>query len=106
MRLQRSVQRLFARRQSRLYQTRSYAARPSSVLQGKRALIVGVADDRGYGWAIAKSLAEAGATVTVATWVPAHALFVKMLERGKLDASRSLSGSGTLDFLRVQLPPC
>ena len=98
MRLQRSVQRLFARRQSRLYQTRSYAARPSSVLQGKRALIVGVADDRGYGWAIAKSLAEAGATVTVATWVPAHALFVKMLERGKLDASRSLSGSGNLDF--------
>jgi len=67
-------------------------------MQGKRALVVGVADDQGYGWAIAKSLAEAGAVVTVATWVPAHALFAKMLARGKLDSSRALSGGGTLDF--------
>ncbi len=40
-------------------------------LRGKRALVAGVADDGGFGFAIAKSLAEAGATVCVGTWPPA-----------------------------------
>ncbi|GFP79817.1 enoyl-[acyl-carrier-protein] reductase [nadh] chloroplastic [Phtheirospermum japonicum] len=35
-------------------------------LRGKRAFIAGVADDNGYGWAIAKSLAAAGAEILVA----------------------------------------
>ena len=30
-------------------------------LNGRRALVAGVADDKGYGFAIAKALAEAGA---------------------------------------------
>lgn len=37
---------------------------------GKKAFIAGVADDNGYGWAIAKSLAAAGAEILVGTWVP------------------------------------
>ena len=37
-------------------------------LTGKVAFIGGVADSNGYGWAIAKALAEAGATITVGTW--------------------------------------
>ncbi len=37
---------------------------------GKRAFIAGVADDNGYGWAIAKSLAAAGAAIVLGTWVP------------------------------------
>ena len=37
---------------------------------GKRAFIAGVADDQGYGWAIAKALAAAGAEILVGTWVP------------------------------------
>lgn len=37
---------------------------------GKRAFIAGVADDNGYGWAIAKALAAAGAEILVGTWVP------------------------------------
>ena len=40
-------------------------------LTGKRALVAGVADDAGYGFAIARQLAEAGATVCVGTWPPA-----------------------------------
>ena len=40
------------------------------MLAGKRAFIAGVADDNGYGWAIAKSLAAAGAEILVGTWVP------------------------------------
>lgn len=40
------------------------------LLAGKRAFIAGIADDNGYGWAIAKSLAAAGAEILVGTWVP------------------------------------
>lgn len=29
-----------------------------------------MADDNGYGWAIAKALAAAGAEILVGTWVP------------------------------------
>nr|AFN53708.1 hypothetical protein [Linum usitatissimum] len=39
-------------------------------LRGKRAFVAGVADDNGYGWAIAKSLAAAGAEILLGTWVP------------------------------------
>src|SRR6478672_2528506 len=48
-------------------------------LRGKRALVAGVADDGGFGWAIAKSLAEAGATVCAGTWPPALNIFKTML---------------------------
>nr|GEY24709.1 enoyl-[acyl-carrier-protein] reductase [NADH], chloroplastic-like [Tanacetum cinerariifolium] len=41
-------------------------------LRGKRAFIAGIADDNGYGWAIAKSLAAAGAEILVGTWVPGY----------------------------------
>lgn len=70
-------------------------------LTGRRALVAGVADDAGYGFAIAKALAEAGATVVVATWPPALTIFKKLLERGKLDESRRLSGGRTLEFERI-----
>jgi enoyl-[acyl-carrier protein] reductase I len=64
-------------------------------LTGRRALVAGVADDAGFGFAIAKSLAEAGASVCVGTWPPALTIFLNLLERGKMDESRRLS-SGTL----------
>jgi enoyl-[acyl-carrier protein] reductase I len=70
-------------------------------LKGKRALVAGVADDAGYGFAIAKALAEAGASVCVGTWPPALGIFETLLRRGKLDASRKLSGGGTLEFERI-----
>jgi len=47
----------------------------SNICIGKRAFIAGVADDNGYGWAIAKSLAAAGAEILVGTWVPVSYLF-------------------------------
>lgn len=36
---------------------------------GKKAFIAGVADDQGFGWAIAKALAEAGAEISLGVWV-------------------------------------
>lgn len=70
-------------------------------LSGKRAFIAGVADDGGFGFAIAKALAEAGASVCVGTWPPALGIFQTLVRRGKLDESRALSGGGKLEFERI-----
>ena len=70
-------------------------------LRGKRALVAGVADDNGFGWAIAKHLIEAGATVCVATWPPALNIFLNLLERGKIDESRKLADGSLLSFERI-----
>ena len=68
-------------------------------LSGKRALVAGIADDKGYGWAIVRSLAQAGASVCVGTWPPTMKIFTKSLERGKLDMS--LPGGGELELERI-----
>jgi enoyl-[acyl-carrier protein] reductase I len=70
-------------------------------LSGRRALVAGVADDAGYGFAIAKALAEAGASVSVATWPPALNIFRNLLERGKMDDSRRLPGGALLQFEQI-----
>jgi enoyl-[acyl-carrier protein] reductase I len=70
-------------------------------LSGKRAFVAGVADDAGFGFAIAKALAEAGATVCLGTWPPALGIFQTLLRRGKLDASLQLGGGRKLEFERV-----
>jgi enoyl-[acyl-carrier protein] reductase I len=70
-------------------------------LSGRRALVAGVADDQGFGFAISKALAEAGATVTVGTWPPALNIFLNLLERGKMDESRRLSSGGMLTFEKI-----
>lgn len=70
-------------------------------LSGKRALVAGVADDGGFGFAIAKALAEAGASVCVATWPPAMNIFETLLRRGKLDDSRRLADGSLMEFERI-----
>ena len=70
-------------------------------LTGRRALVAGVADDGGFGFAIAKSLAEAGASVCVATWPPALNIFHNLLERGKMDESRKMSDGSLLTFEKI-----
>lgn len=70
-------------------------------LTGKRALVAGVADDGGFGFAIAKALAEAGASVCVGTWPPAMTIFLNLLERGKIDESRRLASGELMQFERI-----
>src|SRR5512132_3915462 len=70
-------------------------------LTGKRALVAGVADDGGFGWAIAKALAEAGASVCVGTWPPALNIFKTLLERGKIEDSLRMSDGSKLQFERI-----
>ncbi len=70
-------------------------------LTGKHALVAGVADDGGFGFAIAKAMAEAGAKVSVATWPPALGIFKTLLERGKFDASLALRDGSKLSFAKI-----
>jgi len=70
-------------------------------LSGKRALVAGVADDGGFGFAIAKAMAEAGASICVGTWPPALNIFENLLRRGKMDESRWLSNGKMLEFERI-----
>lgn len=70
-------------------------------LKGKRAFIAGVADDNGYGWAIAKSLAAAGAEILVGTWVPALSIFETSLRRGKFNESRVLPDGSLMEITKI-----
>src|SRR3972149_6842731 len=70
-------------------------------LKGKRAFVAGVADDGGFGFAIAKALAQAGAAVCLGPWPPALGIFKTMLERGKLDESLVLADGSRMTFERI-----
>jgi enoyl-[acyl-carrier protein] reductase I len=70
-------------------------------LRGKKAFIVGISDDQGYGWAIAKALAEAGAEILIGTWVPLVKIFTQSWSMGKFDASRTLSNGQKMNYLKV-----
>ncbi len=70
-------------------------------LSGKRALVLGVADDAGFGFAIAKAMAEAGASISVGTWPPALNIFLNLIERGKMDEGRRMRDGGLLQFEKI-----
>ncbi|MEO8199960.1 MAG: enoyl-[acyl-carrier-protein] reductase [Gemmatimonadota bacterium] len=70
-------------------------------LRGKRVLIAGVSDDGGFGFAIGKAMAEAGASICVGSWPPALGIFHKLLERGKMNESLQLSDGRKLEFERI-----
>jgi enoyl-[acyl-carrier protein] reductase I len=70
-------------------------------LRGKRALVAGIADDKGFGFAIARALASAGASICAGTWPHALRLFRRLLETGRLDASLSLGDGQRLAFERI-----
>ena len=64
-------------------------------------MIAGVADDGGFGFAIAKALAEAGASLCLGTWPPAMNIFQNLLDRGKLDESMRLAGGSSMQFEKI-----
>lgn len=70
-------------------------------LKGKKAFIAGVADDKGFGWAIAKTLADAGAELIIGTWPPVYNIFLKSLSSGKLDQSLTLSDGSKMSFAKI-----
>jgi enoyl-[acyl-carrier protein] reductase I len=70
-------------------------------LTGKRAFIAGVADDGGFGFAIAKAMARAGASITVGTWPPALGIFEALIERGKLAESMKFEDGTSMSFEKI-----
>lgn len=70
-------------------------------LTGKRVFVAGVGDDQGYGWAIAKALAECGAEILIGTWTPILKIFSNSLAAGKFDQSRRLSDGTLMEFAKI-----
>jgi enoyl-[acyl-carrier protein] reductase I len=70
-------------------------------LKGKRAFVAGIGDDQGYGWAIAKSLAEAGAEILIGTWTPIVKIFTMSWSSGKFDASRQLTNGKLMEYKKL-----
>ncbi len=70
-------------------------------LKGKKAFIAGIGDDKGFGWAIARALAEAGAEIIVGTWTPLLKMFTTALENGKFDESRKLSDGSLFKIAKI-----
>ncbi len=70
-------------------------------LKGKKAFIAGIGDDRGFGFAIAKALAEAGADILIGTWTPIVKIFTTSWEMGKFDESRKLENGSLWSYRKV-----
>ncbi len=70
-------------------------------LKGKKAFIAGIGDDQGFGWAIAKALAEAGATILIGTWTPLMKIFTTSLAQGRFDESRKLSDGSLMEIAKI-----
>lgn len=70
-------------------------------LKGKKAFIAGIGDDQGYGWAIAKALAEAGCEILVGTWTPILKIFTTSYESGKFDESRKLADGSLMEISKI-----
>lgn len=70
-------------------------------LKGKVAFIAGVADSTGYGWAIAKALAEAGATIIIGTWPPVLKIFQMGLRKGNFDEDSVLTDGSKMTIEKV-----
>ena len=60
--------------------------------------VAGVADSTGYGWAIAKACAEAGANIILGTWPPVLPIFQMGIERGQFEADQKLSDGSNMEL--------
>jgi hypothetical protein len=78
----------------------------SCVLLLQVAFVAGVADSSGYGWAICKALAEAGATVTVGTWPPVLGIFQKSLQKGSFKADSELADGSFMEIAKASMHFC
>ncbi len=70
-------------------------------LKGKKAFIAGIGDDHGFGWAIAKALAEAGAEIIIGTWAPILKIFKTSWANGKFDESRKLKNGKMMECAKI-----
>ena len=70
-------------------------------MRGKTVFVGGVADSTGYGWAIAKACAEAGAKILLGTWPPVLPMFQMSIERGSFVDDLKLSDGSDMKIDKV-----
>ena len=70
-------------------------------MKGKTVFIGGVADSTGYGWAIAKACAEAGAKILLGTWPPVLPIFQMGIERGQFAEDSKLSDGSSMAIEKI-----
>lgn len=70
-------------------------------LTGKVAFIAGIADTSGYGWAIARELANAGATIIVGTWPPVLKIFERGLKAKGIDEALALDDGSKMEIAKI-----
>ena len=70
-------------------------------MRGKIVFIGGVADSSGYGWAIAKACAEAGAKILLGTWPPVLPVFQMGFDRGQFVEDVKLSDGSNMEIAKV-----
>lgn len=70
-------------------------------LKGKKAFVAGIGDDQGYGWAIAKALAEQGCEILIGTWTPIVKIFTQSWNAGKFDESRRFADGTLFEYTKL-----
>jgi enoyl-[acyl-carrier protein] reductase I len=70
-------------------------------LKGKKAFIAGIGDDQGFGFQIAKILAEAGCEIIIGTWAPILNIFLNSWKLKKFDESRKLKDGSLFNYSKV-----
>lgn len=70
-------------------------------LTGRRAFVAGITDGNGFGYAIARALVEAGASVCFGVWPPALGVYERLAALGKLDSARRLEDGSLFEPERV-----
>merc|ERR1712216_545999 len=70
-------------------------------LTGKVAFLCGASSEKGYGWAIAKELAEAGATILFGTWPMGLKIFNMNYKKKSFEEARRLPSGELLEVAKV-----
>ncbi|CAK0831835.1 unnamed protein product, partial [Prorocentrum cordatum] len=70
-------------------------------LTGKVAFIAGIADTTGYGWAIARELANAGATIIIGTWPPVLKIFERGLKAKGIEEAMKLDDGSQMEIAKI-----
>lgn len=68
------------------------------VMKKSIAFIAGVADDKGFGFSIAQSLANKHIPVVIGVWPPMMNIFLKSLERGQYDHMMTRNDGSKWEF--------
>jgi enoyl-[acyl-carrier protein] reductase I len=70
-------------------------------LKGKVAFLCGASSEKGFGWAIAKELADSGATVIFGTWPMGLKIFERSYNKKSMEDARRLSDGSLMVVEKV-----